>query len=129
MLLVSRLLPTAESRSEIMWTAQTILPIIIEIVCGAAGGILLGRFARRLSFGASGDALVGAIGGLALTWLAARTPGIGRFVGRVEQATDATAQSVGGLTPTILVGVGIAGLLGGILLTVMAGFVRNRAGH
>ena len=112
-----------------MLTTQILVPIIIEIVCGAAGGIFLGRFVSRLSFGASGDALIGAIGGLALTWLAVRTPGIGRFVGRVEQAADATAQGVGGLTPTILVGVGIAGLLGGILLTALAGLIRNSAGR
>jgi hypothetical protein len=109
-----------------MPSAHSIVPIIIEIVCGAAGGIFLGRFVRPLSFGAYRDATAGAIGGLGLTWFAARTPGIGRFVGRVEQAADATAQSVGGLTPAILVGVGIAGLLGGILLTAVAGFVRNR---
>ena len=112
-----------------MTAAQTVIPIIIEIVCGAAGGIFLGRFAQRLSTGRSGDALLGAIGGLALTWLAARTPGVGRFVGRVEQAADATAQSVGGLTPAILVGVGIAGLLGGILLTATVGLIRNKAGR
>jgi hypothetical protein len=112
-----------------MLTAQTVIPIVIEVVCGAAGGIFLGRFARSLSFGAFGDALIGAIGGLALTWLAARTPGIGRFVGRVEQAADATAQSVGGLTPAILVGVGIAGLLGGVLLTAVAGLIRSNARH
>jgi hypothetical protein len=111
-----------------MLTVEALVPIIIEIVCGAAGGIFLGRCVKSLSLGASGEALAGAIGGLALTWLAARTPGIGRFVGRVEQAADATAQSVGGLTPAILIGVGIAGLLGGIVLTAVAGFIRSRVG-
>jgi hypothetical protein len=120
--------PAGKGRGDVMLTAQTIMPIIIEIACGAAGGIFLGWFARRLSLGRSGDAFVGAIGGLALTWLATRTPGISHFVGHVEQAADATAQSVGGLTPAILVGVGIAGLLGGILLTAVAGLVRNWAG-
>jgi hypothetical protein len=112
-----------------MLTAQALIPIIIEIVCGAAGGIFFGRFVRSLSLGAGGDALAGAIGGLALTWLAARTPGIGRFVGRVEQAADATAQSMGGLTPAILVGVGISGLIGGILLVAVTGLIRNKAGR
>ena len=32
----------------------------------------------------------------------------GRFVGHVENAADATARGVGGLTPAVLVGVGIA---------------------
>jgi hypothetical protein len=112
-----------------MLTAQALVPIIVEIVCGAAGGIFLGRFVRSLSLGTGGDALAGAIGGLALTWLAARTPGVGGFVGRVEQAADATAQSMGGLTPAILVGLGISGLLGGILMTAAAGFIRSKAGR
>ncbi|GLS28397.1 hypothetical protein [Neomesorhizobium albiziae] len=72
--------------------------------------------------------MIGAIGGLALTWLAGRVPGIARFVGHVEAAADATVTSVGGLTPAAMIGVGIAGLLGGILLTAVIGFVRKTVG-
>jgi hypothetical protein len=107
---------------------ETVVALIIEIVCGAAGGLALGRWVRGVSLGATTNAVTGAIGGLALTWLAARLPGVGRFVGHVENAADATARGVGGLTPAILVGVGIAGLLGGTILTALAGFIRNRAG-
>ena len=83
-----------------MFTAATVVPIIIEIVCGAAGGVAVG-------------------------WLAALIPGVGGFVGHVEQAADATTQSMGALTPAVLVGVGIAGLLGGILLTAFIRVVRK----
>ena len=105
---------------------ETFVALIIETVCGAAGGLALGRLVRGVSIGAQANALTGAIGGLALTWLAARLPGVGRFVGHVENAADATARGVGGLTPAVLVGVGIAGLLGGIILTALAGFIRSR---
>jgi len=98
--------------------------LIIEFLCGGAGGIALGRWLRSYSLGKPVDGLIGGIGGLILTWLAARIPGVGRFVGHVETAADATVQGVGGLTPTILIGVGAAGLLGGIVLTVLAGFVK-----
>lgn len=111
-----------------MPAAGTMVPIVIEIICGAAGGVFLGWLVRRLSFGSFRNAAIGAAGGLALTWLAGRIPGLGRFVGRVEQAADATAQSMGGLSPGVLVGVGVAGLVGGLLLTSLAGLVRNRFG-
>lgn len=107
---------------------ETVVALILEIVCGATGGLALGRWVRGVSLGGTANVLTGAIGGLALTWLAARLPGVGRFVGHVENAADAAARGVGGLTPAVLVGVGIAGLLGGIILTALAGFIRNRAG-
>jgi hypothetical protein len=107
--------------------AATIIPILIEIICGAGGGMAIGRWARSLDLGAAGNAVTGAIGGLILTWLTARIPGIGRFVGHVEQVADSAARGMGGLTPSVLVGVGIAGLLGGILLTAVVGLARRRS--
>ena len=105
--------------------AETLVAILIEIVCGAAGAIALGAWAPWLSLGPGKNALMGAIGGLILTWVAARVPYVSRFVGQVENAADAVTQSAGGLTPIILVGVGIAGLLGGILLTLLVGLTRK----
>jgi hypothetical protein len=104
--------------------ASSIL-LIIEFLCGAAGGIAVGRWARSYSFGKPVDGLIGGIGGLLLVWPASGIPGIGRFTGHVENAADATMLGVGGLTPAILVGTGITGLLGGLVLTVLAGFVRT----
>jgi hypothetical protein len=103
---------------------EIIVPILIEILCGAAGGVAIGAWAPGLNLGAGGNALAGAIGGLILTWVAARIPYVGRFVGHVEYAADAVTQSAGGVTPIVLVGVGIAGLLGGILLTMLVGLAR-----
>ncbi|MGX5831759.1 hypothetical protein [Mesorhizobium sp. 43Arga] len=112
-----------------MGVVETAVAFTIEIVCGAAAGLALGRW-TDLGLGAKVDALTGAIGGLALTWLAGHLPGVSRFVGKVESAVDATAQGVGVLTPAILVGVGIAGLVGGLVLTaciaLAVGGVRRR---
>lgn len=108
-----------------MLTVNAAVLIIVEIVCGAAGAIFLCWLVRRLSSGRTVDAIVGALGGLAFTWLAARIPGLGRFLGQVEQVADATAQSMGALSPAILVGVGISGLVGGTLLAALVGFIRS----
>jgi len=85
------------------------------------------HWAKSLRLALPVSALTGIIGGLALTWLAGRIPGVSHFVGHVERAADAAVQAVGGYTPAILVGIGIAGLLGGVLLTVVVGLVRKRA--
>lgn len=105
--------------------SEAVIVLVIEIICGAFGGIALGRWAPDLSLGRNANAFVGAIGGLVLAWLAGWVPGLSRFVAHVEMAADATARSVGGLTLAMMVGVGIAGLLGGVFLTAAAGFIRR----
>ena len=99
--------------------------LLIEAVCGAAGGMAVGRWS---SHGIEANALFGAIGGLALTWLAARVPWLGRFVGGVEGAVDSAIQGTGGINVALLVGVGIAGLLGGCLLVLLVAAIRSRIG-
>ncbi len=85
------------------------------------------HWARGLRLALPHSALTGIIGGLTLTWLAGRTSGVSRFDGRVERAADATVLAVGCYAPAILVGIGIAGLLGGVLLRVIAGLARTSA--
>jgi hypothetical protein len=99
--------------------------LVIEFVCGAAAGIALGRWVRSCSFGRVIDGLIGGIGGLIFVWPATRIPGVGRFIGHVGNAADATLQGVGGLTPAILIGAGIVGVFGGLVLVLLAGFVRT----
>ena len=98
--------------------------LAIEFVCGAAAGIALGRWVRGYSLGMVADGLIGGVGGLLVVWLATRIPAVGRFVSHIEDAADAAMRGAGGLTPAILVGAGIMGLLGGFLLVALAGFVR-----
>ena len=68
---------------------------------------------------------IGMLGGLALTLLAANIPGLGRFVGQVASAADASLRGLGGLTLAVLIGVGIAGLLGGVISISLVGFARR----
>ena len=110
-----------------MFTAEFLVPILIEIVTGAASAVFIGNVVPPLSFGPWKNAAIGAIGGLALTWLTARVPGLEQFVEDVEEAGAAAAEGVGSLSPELLAGVGVAGLLGGALLVTVLGLVRNVA--
>lgn len=109
-----------------MFTAEFLVLIIIEIVTGAASAVFVANLVPPLSFGFWRNAAIGAIGGLALTWLTARTPGLEQFVEDIEEAATAT-EGLGGLSPELLLGVGVAGLLGGALLVTVVGLLRNRA--
>ena len=106
-----------------MFTAAFLIPVLIEILAGAASGVLIGNLVPPLSLGAWKNALVGAIGGIVLTWLTARTPGLEKFV---EDEAGVIAGGAGGLSPELLVGVGVAGLLGGALFVTIAGLLRYR---
>ena len=110
-----------------MFAAEFLVPIIIEIVTGAASAVFIGNVVPPVSFGPWKNAAIGAIGGLALTWLTARVPGLEQFVEDVEEAGAAAAEGVGSLSPELLAGVGVAGLLGGALLVTVLGLVRNNA--
>ena len=109
-----------------MFTAEFLIPIIIEIATGAGMAMFVGNLVPPLSFGTWKNAAIGAIGGVALTWLTARTPGLEQFVEDVEEAGTA-ADGLGGLSPELLLGVGVAGLLGGAVLVTILGLLRNRA--
>ena len=87
----------------------------IEAICGAAGGVAMARWKE-------GDHR----SGLMLAWFAGFVPWLARFVWHVESAADATMLATGGLTPTVMVGAGIAGLLGGLILTAAAGSAFRR---
>lgn len=109
-----------------MFTAEFLVPIVIEIVTGAISAVFIGNVVRPLSFGPWKNAAIGAIGGLVLTWLTARTPGLEHYVEYIDEAGSAV-DGAGSLSPQLLVGVGVAGLLGGALLVTILGLLRNRA--
>jgi hypothetical protein len=105
--------------------------ILIEMIAGAAGAIAVARLWREIALGWKSIAVVGMLGGVILTLLAAQVPGVGRFVGHVETAIDAASRATGGLTLTVLIGAGVAGLLGGVISISLVGLAlraRQRNG-
>lgn len=99
--------------------------LLIEVVCGAFGGVAIGHWRSIRTFSTTTLAVTGGLGGLIFTWLAARIPGVGQLVGHIEHAADSTVQATGGFTPLMLVGAGIAGLIGGALLTLFLGMLGS----
>ena len=110
-----------------MTPTETAIAIVIEMACGAAGAVAVRWWWPDLGLARVTTVLAGMVGGFLLTFVAARIPGIGHLVGHVENAADSIMLGVGGRTPAVLVGVGVAGLLGGALLTAVLGLIRNRA--
>lgn len=111
-----------------MYPANMPFPLAVELLCAAAGALAVRWWRPGLRLGAVATAVVGMFGGFAFTLLAAHVPGVGEFVGHVENAADSAIRGTGGLTPAILIGVGMSGLLGGALLTLVVAFCRNAAG-
>ncbi|MDQ2634756.1 MAG: hypothetical protein M3Y43_03150 [Pseudomonadota bacterium] len=108
-----------------MTATETFIAVAIEMVCGAAGALAMRWWWPGLGLGRIITVPAGMIGGFALTFVAARIPGIGHLVGHIENAADSAMRGVGGLTPAVLVGVGVAGLLGGALLVALLGLIRR----
>lgn len=100
---------------------DVIVPILVQLIAGGAGGNIIGQLAKKLNLGTLGNSLVGAIGGVAGTWLAGMIPGLDDLVG----AAAGAAGTAGGLDIGALAGQGVTGLVGGGLLTVIAGLVKS----
>ena len=110
---------------------ESIVPIIVQLIAGAVGGGALGQVAKNLNMGATVNLIVGAVGGVGGTWLAAMIPGLDGLVGAAStMATDGTAETMAsGLDIGALVGQGATGLVGGGILTGVAGLVKNMMGN
>lgn len=96
---------------------EALLPIIIQLLAGGAGGNVVGQLAKNLSMGTTGNSIAGAVGGLVLSWVAGQVPGLDALVGGMAAG--------GGADIGALAGQGVAGLVGGGALTAIAGFVKN----
>jgi hypothetical protein len=100
---------------------EALLPIIVQLIAGGAGGNVIGQLAKSLNLGPAGNSIVGAIGGLAGTWLAGMVPGLDSLVGGAATA-GATA---GGIDIGALAGQGVTGLVSGGVLTAIAGLIKS----
>src|SRR5690606_37267119 len=99
---------------------DVIVPFLVQLIAGGAGGNVIGQLAKQLNLGTAGNSIVGAIGGLAGTWLAGMIPGLDTLVGAA-----AGAGAAGSLDFGALAGQGVAGLVGGGLLTAIAGVIKS----
>ena len=100
---------------------EVIVPILVQLVGGGVGGNVIGQLAKSLNLGTAGNTIVGAIGGIAVTWLAGMVPGLDGLVG----AAAGAAGTAGGLDLGALVGQGATGLVSGGILTAIAGFIKS----
>lgn len=111
-----------------MSPTETVIAVAVEMLCGALGALAVRWWWPGLRLARATAILAGMAGGFALTFVAARIPGIGYLVGHVENAADSVMRGTGGLTPAVLIGVGVAGLLGGAILAPIVGVIGNAVG-
>ena len=97
---------------------EVIVPILVQLIAGGAGGNVIGQIVKSLNLGPTGNSIVGAIGGLAGTWLAGMIPGLDGLV-------STAAGAAGGLDLGALAGQGATGLVGGGILTAIAGLIKS----
>jgi hypothetical protein len=91
--------------------------IIVQLIAGAAGGYGTGKAVKRVDLGNIGNVIAGAIGGVGGTWLATYIPGLsGMLTG---------AAATGGVDVTALIAQAVSGLVGGGVLTAIAGAIKN----
>jgi hypothetical protein len=96
---------------------EVLVPILVQLIAGGAGGNVIGQLAKSLSLGTTGNSIAGAIGGLVATWLAGMIPGLDTLVG--------AAASAGTMDLGALAGQGATGLIGGGALTAVVGLVKS----
>ncbi len=109
---------------------EALLPIIIQLIGGGAGGAGIGAALKNVNLGVMGNVITGAIGGVGGTFLAGMIPGLSGLLGSATQlaatATDAAgAAATSGLDLGALAGQGVTGLAGGGILTAVVGLIKN----
>ncbi|SEQ03329.1 hypothetical protein SAMN05428969_1632 [Devosia sp. YR412] len=100
---------------------EVVVPILFQLITGAAGGNVVGQIAHGLNLGTLGNSLVGAVGGLAGVWLAGMLPGLVALV----DVTPGAPGTVGSFDLGALAGQGAVGLVGGGVLTALVGLLKS----
>lgn len=99
---------------------EAIVAILVQLIGGGVGGNGIAAILKQVNLGPVGNTIAGAIGGWLGTWLAGMIPGLSGLVG-----SAAAAAGTGGLDIGALAGQGLTGLVGGGLLTAIAGAIKN----
>jgi hypothetical protein len=98
---------------------ESILPLIIQLVSGAAGGNILGSLAKNLSLGTAGNSIAGAIGGFG----GARI--LDSLLGGGAVADAATAAVNSGLDIGSIIQQIAGGGVGGGILMLIVGLIKS----
>jgi hypothetical protein len=99
---------------------EGIIGFIIEIIAGAIGGNAAGAGAKKYSLGTAGNSIAGAVGGLILGQILSA---IG--IGQPGMATAEGAPAAGGIDVGALISQVLGGGVGGAVLTLVAGAIKN----
>lgn len=99
---------------------EAVVSILVQLIGGGVGGNGLAAVIKKLSLGPAGNTIVGAVGGWLGTWLAGMIPGLDGIVKGM-----AAGGAAGGLDIGALAGQGVTGIVGGALLTAIAGAIKN----
>ena len=105
---------------------EAILPLLIQLIGGGAGGGIVGKLVKGSNMGNVGNLISGALGGLGGTAIAGMIPGLDGLIGKGATMAGEASTAVSGLDIGALAGQGATGLVGGGLLTLIAGFVKNK---
>ena len=108
---------------------DVILPLIVQLIGGAIGGNVIAQIVKQLNLGPTGNTIAGVIGGVVLTWIAGKVPGLDGLVGAVSSGAAGTAGAAAssGVDAGALAGQGIVGIIGGAVLTAIVGAIKNRS--
>lgn len=100
---------------------EVIVPILVQLIGGGVGGNVIGQIVKALNLGPAGNTIVGAIGGVAGTWLASMIPGLNTLIA----GSAGAAGAAGGFDIGALAGQGATGLVSGGILTAIAGLIKS----
>ena len=109
---------------------EAILPIIMQLVGGGVGGGAIGGMLKNANMGSMANLITGAVGGVGGTFIAGLIPGLSGLLGRATEVVSTASDAAGttaasGLDLGALAGQGVTGLVGGGLLTGVAGLIKN----
>lgn len=100
---------------------EVIVPLLVQLIGGGVGGNVIAQIVKSLNLGPAGNTIVGAVGGIAGTWLASMIPGLNSLIA----GSAGAAGAAGGLDIGALAGQGATGLVSGGILTAIAGLIKS----
>lgn len=101
---------------------EQLLPLLISLISGAVGGNITGAAAPDKSLGTLGNSVTGLLGGGLGSWL---LQAAGLLTTAVTAAAADPAATSGGLDIATLLGSIGGGGVGGAVLTLIAGLIKN----